>query len=80
MNEMPVGEPGECVVRGPGIMSGYLDHPQANQEVFASGWLTRRSAPTRAGRHTDLCRPQEYLIKTGGEIVYPAEVNSHRAP
>ena len=30
MNEMPVGEPGECVVRGPTVMSGYLDDPLPN--------------------------------------------------
>ena len=75
MNDMPVGVPGECVVRGPSVMSGYLDDPNANDEVFTGGWL-----------HTGdlLCREQDgtltyvdrkrYLIKTGGENVYPAEV------
>jgi hypothetical protein len=36
---MPVGQPGECVVRGPSIMSGYLDDDAANAEVFKGGWL-----------------------------------------
>jgi fatty-acyl-CoA synthase len=27
MREVPPGEPGECVVRGPSVMSGYLDDP-----------------------------------------------------
>lgn len=77
MNEMPVGQPGECVVRGPSVMSGYLDDDAANSEVFRGGWL-----------HTgDLLRREEdgtlvfvdrkkYLIKTGGENVYPAEVEA----
>ena len=75
MNEMPVGEPGECVVRGPGIMSGYLDDPQANQEVFASGWLHTGDLLRREqdGTLTYVDR-KKYLIKTGGENVYPAEV------
>jgi fatty-acyl-CoA synthase len=77
MNDMPVGQPGECVVRGPSVMSGYLDDDAANAEVFKGGWL-----------HTgDLLRSEEdgtltfvdrkkYLIKTGGENVYPAEVEA----
>jgi len=39
MNDLPVGQPGECIVRGPGVMSGYLDDPKANDVVFANGWL-----------------------------------------
>ena len=75
MNDLPPGVPGECVVRGPTVMSGYLDDPAANEEAFRGGWL-----------HTgDLLRKEmdgalsfvdrkRYLIKTGGENVYPAEV------
>jgi acyl-CoA synthetase (AMP-forming)/AMP-acid ligase II len=77
MNDVPTGQPGECVVRGPSVMSGYLDDDAANAEVFHGGWL-----------HTgDLLRREEdgtlvfvdrkrYLIKTGGENVYPAEVEA----
>jgi acyl-CoA synthetase (AMP-forming)/AMP-acid ligase II len=72
---MPVGEPGECIVRGPGIMSGYLDDPGANEEVFAGGWLHTgdllRREPDGTLTYVDRKR---YLIKTGGENVYPAEV------
>jgi acyl-CoA synthetase (AMP-forming)/AMP-acid ligase II len=75
MNDVEDGTPGECVVRGPGVMGGYLDDPKATDEAFRGGWL-----------HTgDVLRRQEdgslsfvdrvkYLIKTGGENVYPAEV------
>jgi fatty-acyl-CoA synthase len=77
MNDVPVGVPGECVVRGPTVMSGYLDDDVANADVFRGGWL-----------HTgDLLRWEDdgtltfvdrkkYLIKTGGENVYPAEVEA----
>jgi fatty-acyl-CoA synthase len=75
MNEMPVGEPGECVVRGPSVMSGYLDDPKANEEVFAHGWLHTGDLLRREqdGTLTYIDR-KKYLIKTGGENVYPAEV------
>ncbi|WP_218510383.1 AMP-binding protein [Variovorax sp. dw_308] len=39
MNEMPVGQPGECVVRGPSLLSVYLDDDTANAEVARGGWL-----------------------------------------
>jgi long-chain acyl-CoA synthetase len=35
----PEGEPGEIVVRGPQIMKGYWNRPDADGEVFADGWL-----------------------------------------
>ncbi|MEO5494234.1 MAG: long-chain fatty acid--CoA ligase [Sphingomonas sp.] len=35
----PDGEPGEIVVRGPQIMKGYWNRPDADGEVFADGWL-----------------------------------------
>ena len=37
-NEMPTGETGEIVVRGP-IMKGYYNNPQATAQVVKSGWL-----------------------------------------
>jgi len=75
MNEMPVGQPGECVVRGPSIMSGYLDDPKANEEVFQGGWLHTGDLLRREtdGTLTYIDR-KRYLIKSGGENVYPAEV------
>jgi crotonobetaine/carnitine-CoA ligase len=36
--ELPNGEMGELLVRGPGIMGGYYNNPQAT-EVFADGWF-----------------------------------------
>jgi acyl-CoA synthetase (AMP-forming)/AMP-acid ligase II len=77
MNEMPVGQPGECVVRGPSVMSGYLDDDQANDEVFHGGWLHTGDLLRREddGTLTFVDR-KRYLIKTGGENVYPAEVES----
>lgn len=77
MNDCAPGVPGECVVRGPSVMSGYLDDPAADAEVFRGGWLhtgdlLRKEAD---GALTFIDR-KRYLIKTGGENVYPAEVEA----
>jgi fatty-acyl-CoA synthase len=75
LQEVPVGIPGECVVRGPSVMSGYLDDPDATADVFRGGWLHTGDVLVR---HEDgtltFTDRQKYLIKTGGENVYPAEV------
>ena len=75
MNELLVGVPGECVVRGPSLMSGYLANPAATDEVFRDGWLHTGDVLVRNddGSLTFTDR-KKYLIKTGGENVYPAEV------
>lgn len=75
LNELPVGEPGECVVRGPSVMSGYLEDPAANEEVFRGGWLHTGDVLVRHEDGTvSYVDRKKYLIKTGGENVYPAEV------
>jgi fatty-acyl-CoA synthase len=56
-------------------MSGYLDDPVATDEVFRGGWLHTGDV---LARHEDgtlaFVDRKRYLIKTGGENVYPAEV------
>lgn len=77
MNDQPVGQPGECVVRGPSVMSGYLDDDDATAQVFQGGWLHTGDLLRREsdGSLTFVDR-KRYLIKTGGENVYPAEVEA----
>jgi len=75
MTEVPAGQPGECVVRGPSVMSGYLDDPDATAEVFRGGWLHTGDMLVRHDDGTvSFVDRKKYLIKTGGENVYPAEV------
>jgi acyl-CoA synthetase (AMP-forming)/AMP-acid ligase II len=75
LRPLPVGEAGECIVRGPSLMSGYLEAPEATAEVFRGGWLHTGDVLVRNqdGSLTFADR-LKYLIKTGGENVYPAEV------
>jgi acyl-CoA synthetase (AMP-forming)/AMP-acid ligase II len=48
--EVPPGEPGELLIRGPQVMQGYWNQPQATEEAFTEdGWL----------RTGDICRFDE---------------------
>jgi fatty-acyl-CoA synthase len=75
MRDLPIGVPGECIVRGPSVMSGYLEDPDATAAAFRGGWLHTGDVLVRNddGTYTYVDR-LKYLIKTGGENVYPAEV------
>ncbi|MDA8026942.1 MAG: AMP-binding protein [Actinomycetota bacterium] len=77
LSEAPIGVPGECLVRGPSVMSGYLDDPVATSEVFSGGWLHTGDILVRNEDGTlSYVDRKKYLIKTGGENVYPAEVEN----
>jgi fatty-acyl-CoA synthase len=75
MTEVDVGMPGECVVRGPTVMSGYLGDPEATAATFSGGWLHTGDVMVRHADGTlTYTDRKKYLIKTGGENVYPAEI------
>jgi long-chain acyl-CoA synthetase len=39
VEEMPVGEPGELIIRGPQVFKGYLDMPEETADTIRGGWL-----------------------------------------
>ncbi|WP_174811830.1 class I adenylate-forming enzyme family protein [Salinadaptatus halalkaliphilus] len=74
-NEVDQGEVGEMAVRGPTLFSGYLDSAEANAGDFDDGWFRMGDMFVRNEDGTlDFVDRRTYLIKTGGENVYPAEV------
>jgi long-chain acyl-CoA synthetase len=75
VTEMPDGEPGELVVRGPQVMKGYYKNPEATAAALRDGWLYTGDMATRDrdGYFTIVDRKKD-IIKTSGFLVFPAEV------
>lgn len=71
------GEKGEIVVRGPIVMLGYWERPEATAETLRDGWLRTGDLAIRdeEGFITLVGRSREMFI-SGGENVYPAEVEA----
>ena len=76
-NDVAPGEPGELLLRGGTIMQGYWNRPDATADTLAGGWhhtgdvfILQDDGTLRMVDRT------KYLIKTGGENVYPQEVEN----
>ena len=76
-DDVPTGERGEVVVRGPNVMKGYWNRPDATAETIVDGWLHTGDVAVRdaEGYYYIVDRKKDMII-TGGENVYPAEVEN----
>lgn len=73
--ELPVGEVGELVVRGPQVMRGYWKREEETRAVLRDGWLyTGDLAYMDPSGYFYLAGRKKEMIKSGGENVYPREV------
>jgi acyl-CoA synthetase (AMP-forming)/AMP-acid ligase II len=76
--ELPLGEVGEILIKGPQVMKGYWDNPEATQEAFHNeyfitgdfGYLDEDGYLFISGRKKE-------LIKASGYSVFPAEVENY---
>ncbi|GMU91057.1 MAG: long-chain-fatty-acid--CoA ligase [Candidatus Hydrogenedentota bacterium] len=75
MNEMPVGQPGEIVIRGHNVMKGYYKHDEANEEAFRGGWFHSGDVGYKDedGYFFIVDRIKDMIIR-GGFNVYPREI------
>ncbi len=69
------GNPGELAVRGPGVMKAYFNNDEATSEVLTKGWLlTGDIAREDADGFIWLVDRKKDVINTGGENIYPVEI------
>ena len=72
------GEAGELLVRGPGVMKEYYKNPEATAAVLKDGWLhTGDIARTDEDGFIWLVDRAKDIIITGGENIFPVEIESH---
>lgn len=71
--DVPEGQPGELAFRGPSLFSGYWKI--AEQQDFRNGWFHMGDVFQRNPDGTlEFVDRRKYLIKSGGENIYPAEI------
>jgi long-chain acyl-CoA synthetase len=77
LTEAPCGQPGELVMRGPQVMLGYWNEPNATAAVLRDGWYWSGDIVTRdrEGFYRVVDRRKE-MIKYKGFPVAPAEVEA----
>src|SRR5262249_29172999 len=71
------GEPGVIYIKGPSITRGYDHHPEATAQAIHDGWLsTGDIGYLDEEGYLYLLDRRNDLIISGGENVYPAEIES----
>ena len=77
--DAPDGEPGELAVRGPQIMQGYWNRPEADKDSFTDdGWLrTGDVAVVEDGGYIRIVDRLKDMIAVGGFKVYPSVIEAH---
>ncbi len=75
--EVGSGQPGELLLRGPGITSGYWNQPELSEKAFVDGWfMTGDIAVCDEDGFYYLVDRKKDMFISGGENVYPAEVEA----
>ena len=73
--EVPQGDVGELIVRGPGVMLCYYRNPEATAEVLRDGWLyTGDMARMDEDGFIYLVDRKKDVIISGGENLYPVQI------
>jgi long-chain acyl-CoA synthetase len=74
--EMPVGEPGEIVIRGPQVMQGYYNRPDETAIAVRDGWLFTGDVGTMddEGYFYIVDRKKDMII-AGGYNIYPRDID-----
>jgi acyl-CoA synthetase (AMP-forming)/AMP-acid ligase II len=74
-DDVAQGQPGELAMRGATLFSGYWQAEETNARDFRGGWFHMGDVFRRnEDGSLDFVDRAKYMIKTGGENVYPAEI------
>ncbi len=75
--EMPPGEPGEVVFKGPQVMKGYYNRPEETAKVLKNGWLHTGDIGVldEDGYLTIVDRKKDMIVASGYNI-YPNEIDN----
>ncbi|MET0495938.1 MAG: long-chain fatty acid--CoA ligase [Actinoplanes sp.] len=78
LSDAPAGEAGEVLIRGPNVTPGYWNDAEATGQAFAAdGWFRSGDlARVDAAGHLHIVDRLKDMYISGGENVYPAEVES----
>jgi long-chain acyl-CoA synthetase len=75
VTDVPVGEIGELLVKGPQVMKGYWNRPDATAETLTDGWLhTGDIAKMDADGYFYIVDRKKDMIISGGFNVYPRDI------
>jgi fatty-acyl-CoA synthase len=75
LSDADAGTEGEILVRGPSVMDGYFNRPDATRDAFHDGWLRTGDAGTiDEGGFVYFRDRIKDMVKTGGLNVYSQEV------
>lgn len=74
--EVADGSPGQIMIRGQSVMSGYWRNPEATDEAIVDGWFASGDIAIRNDGYLTIMDRAKDMIVSGGENVYPAEVEA----
>jgi acyl-CoA synthetase (AMP-forming)/AMP-acid ligase II len=75
-NHLPTDERGEVVIKGPNVIQGYENNPEANAKSFVDGWFrTGDQGFLDAEGYLTLVARIKELINRGGEKISPREID-----
>ena len=79
-NSVAQGQPGELMVKGPGVMKEYYKNPEATADTLFNGWLlTGDMARIDKDGFIWLVDRKKDVIITGGENIFPVEIEDFLA-
>jgi acyl-CoA synthetase (AMP-forming)/AMP-acid ligase II len=75
--ELPIGEEGELIIKGPMVTKGYWNNPEETEKVLKDGWFaTGDIARMDHDGYFYIVERKKDMIKASGYSVFPAEVEA----